>query len=110
MDYEDIPQILERDNPSEVLRVPIMVSMYDDDQEFCEEICLKLSKHEHYQVRANAILGFGHIARRFQCLLSDNILDIVNDALSDESEEVRGQADSDILCYLAIKIPNFNHT
>ena len=80
---------------------------------FVKKFCLKLSSHQHYQVRANAILGFGHIARKFQCFLSDKILDIVDVALLDESEEVSGQADcaaSDILCYLEIKLSNFNHT
>lgn len=113
MKFEDIPKILERNDPSEVLKVPIMVSMYDGDQDFCEEICLKLSEHEYFQVRANSILGFGHIARRFECFKNAKIFALVNVALLDENPVVRGQADcaaDDIACYLKVTLSNHSPT
>ena len=87
--FEDIPDILKRNEPSELLHVPIAVTMNDDDQNFCEEICLKLQDHPEPQVRGNSILGFGHIARRFGNFKNERILELVNLALLDESKIVR---------------------
>ena len=113
LNYEDIPAMLEENDPLKVLKIPILVSIYDDDQVFCENICLKLAGHENVQVRANAVLGFGHIARRFGVFLNKSILDIVNEALLDDFSEVRGQADcaaDDIECYLNVKLSNHTAT
>jgi hypothetical protein len=54
-----------RDDPNELLYVPIMVGMNapDFDNLWVQDVCVKLSGHPNFNVRANAMLGFGHIAR-----------------------------------------------
>ncbi len=109
LSFEDIPEILERNEPKEVLPVPIIVTMNDDDQDFCEEICLRLQSHLDPQVRGNSILGFGHIARRFGTFNDQRILELVNQALLDESDIVRRQASTaamDISSFIGIELSN----
>jgi predicted nucleotidyltransferase len=106
---EDITQVLQRGNPKELLSVPIVVSMNvdDDDREWAENICIALANHSDFNVRGNAILGFGHIARICETLSTEKILPLVEKALKDEHEFVRGQAEAaviDIEFFLKISV------
>jgi hypothetical protein len=62
---EDVDAVLRRNDPDELLYVPIVVGMNAASREpgWAEEICLALAQHPHFNVRGNAILGMGHIAR-----------------------------------------------
>ena len=72
----------------------LSVALYSDDYQYAESFCFKLSNHKHFNVRGNAILGFGHIARIHGKLNKNKIKPIIKNALRDENEFVRGQADN----------------
>jgi len=55
---------------------------------------MRLATHPDATVRGNAILGFGHLARRFRRLDRQTVEPLVTAALSDQSEFVRGQAEA----------------
>ncbi|MEM8875620.1 MAG: hypothetical protein AAGD32_15345 [Planctomycetota bacterium] len=72
--------------------IVIAVSMYATDLQEAESLCARLATHEDENVRGNAILGFGHLARRFGKLNLPNVKEIIESGLQDKSEYVRGQA------------------
>ncbi len=100
LEYESIreftpneAEMLIQRNVVEPLRyVPIGVSLYADDLAWAESVCIRLSAHGDPTVRGNAVLGFGHLARRFGTLNIEAIRPIVDAALADPSEYVRMQA------------------
>jgi hypothetical protein len=68
---------------------------------------VRLAAHQHPQVRANAILGFGHLARTCRRLNEAVVRPLVEMGLVDESLTVRGQAEAaamDLSQYLGWKI------
>jgi hypothetical protein len=78
-------------------RLPIAVlsaSLHSADPEWAERICLRLARHEDPRVRGNAILGFGHIARLHGRLTEQVVKPIIEAALNESDEYVRGHADS----------------
>ncbi len=84
-----------RDNNLIKLRlISISISLFSADLIRAEQICLTLSTHADPTVRGNAILGFGHLARRFGKLPQERILAVIENALMDENSFVRGQADA----------------
>jgi len=124
MKYEVIKQLSEdevesailRNDPQELLYAVISAALHSDKPEWAEDVCLRLCKHEHFNVRGNAILGFGHIARIHGKLNKEQVKPLIELALSDNSDYVRGQADgaaNDVEWYLKWKInypPNYNET
>jgi hypothetical protein len=91
---EDVKAVLERADPQELLYVPIVVSMDPPDCGWSEAICVQLSAHAHEDVRGNAILGFGHLARTCRKLNEQVVKPIIEAGLRDPSRSVRGQADA----------------
>ena len=83
-----------RNDPKELLLVAIGVGMYSDDLDWSENFCLRLADHPHFNVRGNAVLSFGHLARRFKTLESPESVDAIRRGLADSDEYVRGQAES----------------
>jgi hypothetical protein len=65
--------------------------LYEEDFDFVQAACIRLAANDDEVVRGNAVLGFGHLARRFGELLPEGV-SVVRAALSDPSEYVRGQA------------------
>jgi hypothetical protein len=101
---------LNRGFPGELHVVAVGVALYEHQAEFAEQFCLRLVNHDDDFVRGNAILGFGHISRRFGNLKSAQIKSLVEKALNDESDYVRGQAwaaASDITHFLGWNIDGF---
>jgi hypothetical protein len=91
---EAVEQVL-RDNDTEaLLRAVIAVSMHDEDWRYAQGLCVRLSLHPHFNVRGNAVLGFGHIARVHGQLDRAVVPPVIQAALRDESDYVRGQAHS----------------
>ena len=90
--HELIARAITEDDPDVLLRIVVGVSMYDDNQEYAQDLCLRLSRHSHFNVRGNAILGFGHIARVHGALDKQRVFPIIKEALSDSNEYIRGQA------------------
>ncbi|HYW11607.1 MAG TPA: hypothetical protein VE871_06600 [Longimicrobium sp.] len=90
----DVEAAIARDEAAELLHVPILVSMDPPDCAWAQEICIRLAAHPHANVRGNAILGFGHLARTCGALDEPRVRPLVESALHDEDDYVRGQADA----------------
>jgi hypothetical protein len=92
---EEWQTIHERCHHAEEYMVPIAVSLHEGDALLAERVCLSLVIHTDLNIRGNAVLGFGHLARRFgKFHYSEMIKQIVEDALRDSNDFVRGQADA----------------
>jgi hypothetical protein len=85
-----------RDDPSELLYVPVAASLYSPDWRWAQDLCARLAKHSDATVRGNAILGFGHLARRFPNLDRTVVAPLVRQALADSSPYVASQASNTI--------------
>ena len=85
---------IRRDVAAELLYVPLQVSLHATDPAWAEEICVRLAAHRVPNVRGNAVLGFGHLARRFGKLDRARVEPLVRAALRDADAFVRGQASS----------------
>ncbi len=72
--------------------VVLSVALYSKDYEYAVNLCVQFSSHEHFNVRGNAIQGFGHIARIGRKLNEEIVKPIIKRALKDENEFVRGNA------------------
>jgi hypothetical protein len=82
-----------RDNDVEALLVAVIaVSMYDPEWRYAQDLCIRLSSHAHYNVRGNAVLGFGHISRVHRQLDREIVQPIIRAALRDDNAYIRGQA------------------
>jgi len=109
----DVEAVIARGSPDELLYVPIVVGMNapDCDRTWVESICFKLAEHPHFNVRANAILGLGHIARTCGDLNLDRAIPLISRALSDEHEDVRAHANNaacDLQMYLGVLVPGYD--
>jgi hypothetical protein len=89
---EDVEAVLARDDPQEVLHVPIVVSLSPPDSAWAEAVCVLLASHPHPAVRGNAVLGLGHLARICRRLDEAVVRPVVERALRDECPQVRGKA------------------
>lgn len=97
--YEEIPewthdsvdQALQADDPDLLLRAVIAVGMHDSDWRYAQDLCVRLSSHWHFNVRGNAILAFGHIARVHGQLDRTMVQPIIEKALRDADDYVRSQ-------------------
>ena len=83
-----------RNDPNKLLYAVLSAALYSDDPDWAEGVCLRLAEHEHFNVRGNAVLGFAHIARIHGRLDESKVRPLIEAALEDESEYVRGQADA----------------
>lgn len=109
----DVEGVIARGDPSELLYVPIVVGMNaaDCDQAWAEGICFSLAGHEDFNVRGNAILGLGHIARTRGALNLQLAVPLIARGLFDPHDYVRGQADSaagDLQVYLGVAVPGYD--
>lgn len=100
MRYEPIPELsrqqveaaLDRDDPDELSVAVLAVTLGWDDAAQAEALCLQLAEHMDQTVRGNAVLGLGHLARRFGSLSAQSV-GVVEAARSDAASYVRGQAE-----------------
>lgn len=107
---QDVESVVARGLPEELLYVPIVITMDPPDRAWAETICLALAKNPHFNVRGNAVLGFGHLARTCGHLNLAAVTPVIAAALHDEHEYVRGQAEAaadDIFQYLGTQIPGW---
>jgi hypothetical protein len=96
--YEEIAEwtrdVVERalrdDDPDALLRAVVAVAMHDADWRYAQDLCIRLSSHPHFNVRGNAVLGFGHIARAHRQLDRVVVQPIIEAALRDANDYVRG--------------------
>jgi len=120
MQYEEIPNLtvsevemaIQNNNPESLRVVPISVSFYATNLRWAEQICLHLSKHPNNNVRGNAILGLGHLARRFGTLTQVLVQPVLEQALQASNVFIRGQAEAaagDIELFLKWKLKRPKH-
>ncbi len=95
---------LERDDPVELMDWILELAAEGGDRALAENCCARLARHRNAMVRGSAMLGFGHLARRFGRLDAQRIKRLVDKALHDGSGYVREQARSaaeDLRTFLA---------
>jgi len=106
-DEAQVEAVLERGDPDELLYAPIVVSLDPPDCAWSFAICDRLAAHADPRVRANAILGFGHLARTCGALEEARVRPLVEAALRHADPRVRGNAEtaaSDIRFFLGWEI------
>jgi hypothetical protein len=97
-----------QNNTVELPHILVAVALHEADLGWAQEYCLSLASHPNENVRGNAILGFGHLARRFGQLTAE-AKPIIQAALIDSSAFVRGQAEAsadDVGQFLGWQLPN----
>lgn len=102
-----VESAISRNDPNELIYAVLSAALYADDPDFAEGICVHLAAHEHFNVRGNAVLGFGHLARIHRRLNEGLVKPLIEAALADESAYVRGQANAaadDVEFYLKWKV------
>jgi len=85
---------LERDDPVELMDWILEFAGESGDRDLVETCCLRLARHRNAMVRGNAMLGLGHVARRFGRLDAHRVKRVIDNALHDGSAYVREQARS----------------
>ncbi len=88
----EIEKALTDNNTNELALMVLSVALYSDNFEYAENFCIQLSNHKHFNVRGNAIQGFGHIARIHGKLNKSKIKPIIENALKNKNEYVHGNA------------------
>ncbi|WP_269532856.1 hypothetical protein [Chitinimonas sp. BJYL2] len=83
---------LNRNQPNELLHLVVAISLNEANIDEAIEVCSILAKHPDANVRGNALLGFGHIARRFNRLPKDPVETLVKSGLKDSSAYVQAQS------------------
>jgi len=89
-----VENAIEQDDPIELMDIALDIGLETSDCEWGQSCCIQLSRHRNAQVRGNAVAAFGHLARRFGRLDPQRVRRIVDVALYDPSDYVRGQAES----------------
>ncbi|WP_411349806.1 CPCC family cysteine-rich protein [Paenibacillus sp. WLX2291] len=89
-------QMIQSNDPEQIVNGLLALSMNAHDGAFAQQYMLQYSQHDNENVRGIAILGLGHIARIHGTLDQARVLPIIEKALQDTSEFVRGHADSAI--------------
>ena len=89
---EDIDKALRDDDSKALAYAVVAVSIYEKDWHYAQDLCVRLSSHSHSNVRGNAILGFGHISRVHGQLDQTIVQPIIEAALRDPNNYVRGHA------------------
>jgi HEAT repeat protein len=108
---EDMEAAIQRNVPEELLYVPPFISLDPPDCAWATDVCLRLATHPHSDVRGNAVLGLGHLARTCGSLSEDRVAPVLRAALQDEHPDVRAHAHdaiSDVEKFLGwrLGIPN----
>ena len=82
-----------RDDPDELVYAILSAALYSENFAWAENICARLATHQNEKVRGIALLGFEHIARIHEQLTEATVKPLIEAALDDEKEYVRGQAE-----------------
>jgi hypothetical protein len=100
----EVEDVLDRDDPKELCVVPIVITnLGPPDFQWAEDICIRLAAHPDPNVRGNAILAFGYLARTCGKVTRAVVEPIVSAGLSDPHPYVRQHAEGaadDIEIYL----------
>jgi hypothetical protein len=90
---DEVESAISVNDPAELLYAVLSAALHSDDQRWAESVCLRLSNHENFNVRGNAIQGLGHIARIHGSLNEIKVKPVIEAVFNDQSDYVRGQAD-----------------
>jgi hypothetical protein len=82
-----------RDEPAELRDLVLEIGLEAKSREWAQSCCIQLSRHRDAETRGNAMLAFGHLARRFGNL-EPRVRRIVSIAFVDPSASVREKARS----------------
>lgn len=102
----ELDAALDVDDVEALREMVVAVTALGDDPGLATNLVRRLITHEDEFVRGNAVLGVGHIARRFGSVTPD-LLQKVRAAALDPSEHVRGHAASaadDLQMFLRIDV------
>lgn len=69
----------------------LSVALHDEDVTWAEAFCERFTQHPEPGIRGCALMGFGHLARRFR-QLDERVRAHLLAGLSDPDEWVKGQA------------------
>lgn len=92
----EIEDLIKSDQYDEIAKEIIGLAMYEEDYEFSLKMVISCSYHTNEIVRGNGVLCLGHLARVHRKLPKESTISILNNALKDDSDYVRGQAFSAI--------------
>lgn len=90
----DAEEAIRRNNSAELQLVSVTVALASPDQCFAERVCVRLAAHRDANVRANAFISLGHLARRFRILDETTVKPLIEAGLRDPEEYVRANAKS----------------
>ena len=90
----DVNAALLRNDPEELQFVSLTLALSDLDFHFTQDVCIRLCSSIHSQVRSNALVSLGHLARRFRVLDEPTVKPFIESALQDADEYVRISAKS----------------
>ena len=92
---KEVMNALQRNDAAELRLVAITLALSDLDFHFIQSVCIRLcSSSENDQVRGNALISLGHLARRYRVLDEQTVKPIVEKGLLDASDYVRECAKS----------------
>lgn len=98
MTLTHVTEALARNTPEDLLQIPIALSLDPPEKDFpgyAEKICRELAVHDNANVRGNAILAFGHLARTTGIIWKPkDVRALVAAGLVDPDPYVRGQAEA----------------
>jgi HEAT repeat protein len=113
--YEAVPErtcaawgaAVEAGEPDAARLAALGAALYGDDPACAGALALRLAADPDEVVRGNALLAFGHLARRFGRLDLARARPVIAAALGDPSAYVRGQAESaadDVAHFLGVAV------
>ncbi len=91
MSRDEIESAITRDDSERLVYAALSAALHGDDPQWAENVCVRLANHPNANVRGNAVLGFGHIARIHR-MLDAHVKPLIERALRDENTYVRGHA------------------
>ena len=89
----EVEAALERNDPEELSIVVLSVALHADDAQSAQDLCIRLASHADANVRGNAIEGLAHVARLHGVLEEARARPVVEAALKDPEDWVRGAAE-----------------
>jgi hypothetical protein len=89
----DAEAAIARDDPEALRELVLEIALESASREWAQSCCMQLARHRDAEVRGNAMIGFGHLARRFG-RLEPRVRRIVSIAFVDPSASVREKARS----------------
>ena len=93
MTKEEVLQIISWNDLNRLYLVPIALGLYSEDLHWAIGKCIDLAVHPDPTVRGNALLSFGHFARRFQTAHRALVEPLIQKGLLDPDPYVRGHAE-----------------